>query len=183
MLCNSCKKLITQELQKYLIEVKRIEIGSATISFNNDEISNKNISEILQGIGFNTIKTKEEQLVDDIKIAVVEIVHLQNNVNSIIQKKDYLVEKIGVSMQTLSKVFSKYNNITLEKYIILNKIEKIKSLILSDDFTLSEIAYMMDYNSVQYLSNQFKKITGYAVSEFKQLDHPKLIAIDELLDL
>jgi YesN/AraC family two-component response regulator len=67
----------------------------------------------------------------------------------------------------MSKLFSKYEKTTLEKYIINQKINKAKELIKTDEYTLSEIAYMMDYSSVQHLSNQFKKITGQSVSEFK----------------
>jgi AraC-like DNA-binding protein len=74
-----------------------------------------------------------------------------------------------LSYQQLSKLFSKYEAVTLERYIILNKIERIKELIMQDEYTLSEIAYMMDYSSVQYLSNQFKKETGYSVTEYKKL--------------
>jgi YesN/AraC family two-component response regulator len=75
-----------------------------------------------------------------------------------------------MSYRQMSSLFSKYEITTLEKYIILNKIERIKELIDSEEFTLSEIAYMMDCNSVQYLSNQFKKETGMSVSEYKLSD-------------
>jgi AraC-like DNA-binding protein len=92
-----------------------------------------------------------------------------NNVDSVVRKSEYLVEMLGLSYQQLSKIFSKYESITLERYIILNKVERIKELILQDEYTLSEIAYMMDYSSVQYLSNQFKKETGYSVTEYKKL--------------
>ena len=114
------------------------------------------------------IEDKEEQLVEDIKVSVIELIHTLNNMNSIIRKSDYLVEKLRKSYQQLSKTFSAYESITLEKYIILQKIERIKELINQDDYTLSEISYMMDYSSVQYLSNQFKKITGVSVSVFKK---------------
>lgn len=114
------------------------------------------------------VEDKEEQLVEDIKVSVIELIHGLNNMNSIIRKSDYLVEKLGKSYQQLSKIFSAHEPITLEKYIILHKIERTKELIDQDDYTLSEISYMMDYSSVQYLSNQFKKITGVSVSDYKK---------------
>jgi len=73
-----------------------------------------------------------------------------------------------LSFQQISKLFSKHEPITLERYIILNKIERVKELILRDEYTLSEIAYLMDYSSVQYLSNQFKKETGFSVTDYKK---------------
>jgi len=95
-------------------------------------------------------------------------VHYSNNVNSIIRKSDYIIEKLNMSYQNISKLFSRHENITLEKYIILQKIERCKELIWQKEYTLSEIAYMMDFSSVQHLSNTFKKITGYSVTDYKK---------------
>ena len=94
---------------------------------------------------------------------------------------DYLVEKLGYSYPYLSRLFSASEPLTLEKYTILQKIERIKELILSEEYTLSEIAFMMDYSSVQYLSNQFKKITGVSVSEFKNSPGLYKKSIDKLV--
>ena len=126
------------------------------------------------------LKTREQQIVSQIKQAVIELIHYSNNVSSILRKSDYLVEKLNMSYQQLSKIFSKHENITLEKYIIKNKIERIKELIDSDEYSLSEIAYMMDYSSVQYLSNQFKKETGFSVSEYKKFEKRNKSTLDEL---
>jgi len=110
-------------------------------------------------------------MVEKIKLSVIELVHLMNNVDSIARKSDYLVEKLGLSFQYLSKIFSAHEPITLEKFIILHKIERTKELIDSNDYTLSEIAFMMDYSSVQHLSTQFKNITGISVTEYKQSEY------------
>jgi AraC-like DNA-binding protein len=103
-----------------------------------------------------------------------------NNVDSIARKSDYLVEKTGLSYPYLSRIFSNHEHITLEKYIILNKIERIKELIDQEELTLSEIAFNMDYSSVQYLSNQFKQMTGMTVSDYKESDRSSKIPIDQL---
>jgi AraC-like DNA-binding protein len=100
--------------------------------------------------------------------------------NSVVRKSEYMVEKLGKSYSHLSRVFSRFEPITLEKYIIHQKIERIKDLIDEDELTLSEIAYMMDYSSVQYLSNQFKKITGYSVTEYKHSAIGKKSYIDDV---
>jgi AraC-like DNA-binding protein len=86
-----------------------------------------------------------------------------------VRNSDFIVGKFNLSYQHLSTVFSHHEGITLEKYIILQRIEKVKELIQLEELTLSEIAYMMGYSSVQYLSTQFKNITGYSVTEYKAL--------------
>ncbi len=96
------------------------------------------------------------------------------------RKTDYIVEKLNLNYRYLSKLFSKYEAVTLEKYIILNKMEKVKELIDNEEYTLSEISYIMDYGSVQYLSQQFKKETGMSVTEYKQSDKKSRKSLEEL---
>jgi len=124
--------------------------------------------------------TKQLIIVEQIKIAVIELVHYANNNNSIIRNSDYLMEKIGKSYQQLSNIFSEHEDQTLEKFIIAHKIEKSKRLLIQNELTLSEIAFQMGYSSVQYLSNQFKKTTGQTVSEFKKMENPNIKALDEI---
>jgi AraC-like DNA-binding protein len=134
----------------------------------------------LSQYGFEIIIDKDLILVNQIKQAVIELIHYMNNMNSVVRKSEYLVEKLGKSYSHLSRIFSKYEPLTLEKYIILQKIERIKNLILQNEYSLSEISYMMDYSSVQYLSNQFKKLTGYSVTEFKNNPQKKINFIDKV---
>ena len=151
-------------LKDYLIQagfmVHEIKPGILVISKSSSENLAQELKEILSKYGLAIIETREKQL--------VELIYQLNNVNSIIQRSDYLVEKLGRSYQLLSKVFSEQENTTLEKYIIQQKIQRVRELIEEDEYTLSEIAYMMEYSSVQYLSNQFKKIIGVSVSEYKK---------------
>ena len=157
-----------------------MSLGRAVISYDADHISMEQIRAILVDLGTDLIETREDRLVEEIKLAVVELVHHMNNVDSIVRKSDYLVEKTGLSFAYLSRIFSSHEQITLEKFIILNKIERIKELIDQEELTLSEIAYMMDYSSVQYLSNQFKHMTGMTVSEYKESDRSSKRPIDQL---
>jgi len=170
MVCDSCKKVIKSSFEKNNIHVQQIELGFAEITYDSNILKQNEIREILLTEGFDLITSKEKQFVEEIKHAVIDLIHHMNNIDSIVRKSEYLVEKLGHSYQTISKIFSKHGAITLEKYIILQKIERIKELIAGDEYTLSEIAYMMDYSSVQHLSSQFKSITNYTVSEYKNLD-------------
>ena len=140
----------------------------------------EDIRNVLVGLGTDLIESREKRLVEEIKLAVIELIHHMNNVDSIVRKSEYLVEKIGLSYAYLSRIFSSQENITLEKYVILNKIERIKELIDQQEYTLSEIAFMMDYSSVQYLSSQFRLITGMTVSEYKESDRSSKKPLDRL---
>lgn len=180
MVCSCCKLFLQEKFEESGITVHEISLGKARIAYDSSEINHEDIRRILQKYGFDLLVNKEDKLVSDIKIAVIELIHHLNNVNSIVRKSDYIVEKLGFSYQYLSKVFSEHEHITLEKFVILQKIERIKHLIDNDEYSLSEIAYMMDYSSVQYLSNQFKKITGITVSQYKKGTELDKNAIDEM---
>ena len=180
MVCQCCLRVIREELEKAGIVVEEIQLGKASIRFDESTISYEDIRKVLIGLGTDLIETRDHRMVEEIKQAVIELIHEMNNVDSMVRKSEYLVEKIGLSYSYLSRIFSTHENTTLEKYIILHKIERIKELIDQDEFTLSEVAFMMDYSSVQYLSNQFKHTTGMTVSEYKESDRLSKKPIDKL---
>ena len=179
MVCSCCKIFLKEKLEESGIIVHDIYLGKAKITYNKTQLSHEDINEVLKRYGFSLLENREDRLVSEIKVAIIELVHHLNNVNSIVRKSDYLVEKLGFSYPHLSKIFSEHEEITLEKFIINQKIERIKHLLEDDEYSLSEIAYMMDYSSVQYLSNQFKKITGVTVSQFKSGSEVVKKGIDE----
>ena len=168
MMCSSCIRVVKEDLTKLGIIVLDIKLGEATIIYDHEKISKNQIDAVLQELGMGLISDKDEIVVEQIKQTIIELVHYMNNVDSIVRKSEYLVEKMGRSYQTLSKLFSKVEPITLEKYIILQKIERVKELAMEDKISLSEIAWMMDYSSPHHLSNQFKIITGISLSDFKK---------------
>jgi AraC-like DNA-binding protein len=180
MVCKCCIRIIKQELEQHDIIVNRIILGEVEITFDNQKINDILIEKIINENGFELVVNKEKILVEQIKTAVVELVHFANNMNSIIRNSDYMVEKLGYSYQHLSTIFSKYESNTLEKFIILHKIEKVKEMIEYGELTLSEIAFTMGYSSVQYLSTQFKNITGISVSDYKKETHLERKALNEI---
>lgn len=180
MLCGCCLRIITNEFQKNGISIISIELGKAKISYDSDIINQQVIRNILKENHFDLVTNRETLLVEQIKNTIIELVHYSNNVNSIIRKSDYLIEKMNMSYQSISKLFSRHEKITLEKFIILHKIERTKELILCQEYTLSEIAYMMDFSSVQHLSNSFKKITGLSVTDYKKSSELNKTPLDKL---
>lgn len=175
-----CFRIVELVLKQIDVRPHKISGGRIVFSYNPAEIPLEKIEVTIENEGFEIIKSREQRLVEEAKQAIYELIYEMNNADSVVRKSEYLVEKINLSYQQISKIFSKQEGITLEKYFIRHKIERIKQLINSQEYTLSEIAYMMDYSSVQYLSNQFKKETGASVSEYK--NNPQLfhVPFDEL---
>jgi AraC family transcriptional regulator len=180
MVSNCCVVLLRERLETAGIIVKQVQLGQVIIAYPPANHNHDSVAEIISEIGLDVIEGREMIMVEKTKQAVIELIHHMNNVDSVVRKSDYLVEKLGYSYQYLSKTFSAHEPVTLERYIILQKIERIKQLIDNDEFTLSEIAFMMDYSSVQYLSNQFHKTTGMTVSEYKASDRSTKRPIDKL---
>jgi len=180
MVCNSCKLFLKEKFEALGFVVKDIALGKIQVVQPAKPVSHEAINEMLKGYGFELAHNRDDRIISEIKMAVIELIHHLNNVDSIVRKSDYIVEKIGLSYPYLSKIFSDHEHQTLEKYMILQKIERIKHLIDNGEYTLSEIAYMMDYSSVQYLSNQFKAITGMTVSDYKESDRTSKKGIDQL---
>jgi AraC family transcriptional regulator len=166
MVCNCCIHLIRKVLSEVSVEILEIRLGFLTISFLPSRISWKKIERLLNEYGFEVLEDKESVLVMKIKQAVIDMIHY-STFNAMVKNSDYLVEKFNISYSTMSTMFSKREGTTLEKFIILQKVEKAKELIEYGELTLSEIAYMMGYSSVQYLSTQFKSVTGISVTDYK----------------
>jgi AraC family transcriptional regulator len=181
MVCNCCIRVITALFRDNNVKIIRIELGLAHIEYDTKLITQQQIADLLFDNGFEIISDRDRVITEQIKIAVIELVYHLNNVDSIVRKSEYLVEKLGMSYPQLSRIFSKHEALTLEKFIILHKIERIKQLLESDEFTISEIAYMMDYSSVQHLSNQFRAITNITLSEYKKSPEKFRKSIDSLV--
>jgi len=168
MVCHCCVKVLSEEFKRCGVKILCIQLGKAEIEFDDNIITLKLIEEHIVKEGFRVITDKNIILCERIKAAVIEMVHYSNNTDSIIRKSEYLIEKLGMSYQVLSKTFSKHEKITLEKFIILHKIERVKELIFCNEYSLCEIAFLMDFSSVHHLSASFKKVTGVTVSDFKK---------------
>jgi AraC-like DNA-binding protein len=157
---------LKNELARDGIEIHDIRLGEISLSYYPAKFPWKKIEELLNHYGFEIIVKREKVLVEQIKHAVIDLVH-NSTYNAMVRNSDYLVELFGMSYPYISSLFSKYENTTLEKFTILHKIEKVKELIEYGELTLSEIAYMMGYSSVQYLSTQFRSVTGISVTDYK----------------
>ncbi|MBL1232452.1 MAG: AraC family transcriptional regulator [Flavobacteriales bacterium] len=182
MLSKSCLKLVSLYFDGIEgVELKKARLGEVTLTYDPQKIQTFEIEKGFSELGFTVVTDANESLVENIKVAAIELIHHSNNMSSLIRNSDYISDRVQVPYDKLSKVFSLVTNMTLEKYLILLKIERAKELILNSEYTLSEISYMLGYSSVQYLSNQFKKTTGFTVSQYKNGAPVERIPLENIL--
>jgi len=178
MVCGRCVTVVKQEFEKLEIQINRIELGKIEL-FEELNVEKKTIlTENLQKWGFELLENKQAQWIEQVKKAVLTWLQLPDKEKQP-NASDFISKYVGRDYSFLSNLFSSVEGLTIEKYIILQKIEKAKELLVYNELTLSEIAIILNYSSVQHLSAQFRKITGFTVSEFKKLQPPRQ-AIDQI---
>ena len=182
MVCNRCIKVVCEELEKLKYTVEKIELGEVVITSNKKKFQLDKIKKSLEENGFELIDSRNANIIERIKILIIKLIHHNTTENqSDIDLHDEIIKEAGLSYQYVSSLFSSMEGITIEKFIIHQKIEKAKELIVYDELTLSEIGYRLGYSSVQHLSNQFKKVTGLSPSYFKELKSKKRKPLDRIL--
>lgn len=173
MVCNRCISAVEKIFSEAGITVNSVALGE--VETNSDVSAEKMlaIEKSLLETGFERIKDSTHQLIDKIKnMIIIKIGELDIDENFLLS--EFLSSKIPKDYSALSKTFSQNENITLEQFFILHKIEKAKELLLYNELTLTEIAGKLGYKSVQHLSSQFRNTTGFTPTEFKKLkDHQR----------
>lgn len=172
MVCPRCIMVIEKTMEDMGFELNDVDLG--IIEFHEPITLNDKdkIEKAIIPLGFEILEDKKSMLVERIKTQIIEL--LSKDVNYLtITLSEYLSSKLQVEYRTLSQLFSSQESQTIEQYYILQKIEKVKELLVYDELTLSEIAHKMNYSSVAYLSNQFKKVTGLTPSHFKTIKKSK----------
>jgi AraC-like DNA-binding protein len=170
MVCERCIRVVRDELKKIGLHICHIELGKAEIEQVNSNLPLEEIRRVLLENGFDLAEDKKGKLIEGIKKTIILLIHQGSDVQPLsMNYSDYLSQQLAADYHYLSGLFSSVENITIEHYIILQKIERAKELLKYNDDTLSEIAYKLGYSSVQHLSNQFKKITGMTASQFRTM--------------
>lgn len=169
MVCDRCIMTVRHVLEDLGYRVKAVSLGKAEVTEEINESAKLNeINSKLQEKGFELIKQNSEALVEDIKAALIDYLKYLQNEDNPVKVSEYLAEKLNHNYSYLSNRYSSYEDTTIEQHVIQLKIERVKELLTYEEMTLSEIAWELNYSSVQYLSNQFKKVTGMTVTEFKK---------------
>lgn len=179
MVCSRCKMVVKSEFEKLGLQTIYVELGEVELQNEITKSQKEVLLQNLHSLGFDLIDDKKSKTIEKIKTLIIDLVHHKNNELKT-NLSDYLAENLNQDYNTLSNLFSEVENTTIEKYFISQKIEKVKELLIYNELSLSEIADLLNYSNVAHLSNQFKKITGFTPTYFKQLKDKKRIQIEKL---
>jgi YesN/AraC family two-component response regulator len=165
---DRCKAIVREELDKLGLHYKSVELGEVELKENISVTKLELIDLALKKSGLELMSNTKTILISKIKVAVNQLVYFSEDLSRP-NFSDYISKQVNFDYNYLSKIFSEVEGITIEKYIIGQRIERVKEMLVSDRLSLNEIAYKMLYSSVSHLSNQFKKVTGMSPVQFRQL--------------
>lgn len=167
MVCNRCIMAVEHVLAQLHLTLLHVELGKAVVQEEPSPEVLARLRAELETLGFELLDDRRMQLIEQVRTAVVELVHYRNN-DLRVNLSDYLTERLHHEYSALSKLFSEVTGTTIEKYFIAQKIERVKELLVYDELSLGEIADLLNYSSTAHLSAQFKSVTGLTPSRFKQ---------------
>lgn len=179
MVCNRCIMVVKSELEKLGIEPLSVELGEVTLNESLTEEKKELIRAKLHILGFALIDDKRGRLIEQVKTLIIGLIRTENN-DLKVNLSEYISSKTHHDYSYVSNLFSEITGTTIEKYFIAQKIERVKELLVYDELTLSEIADHLNYSSVAHLSAQFKKVTGFTPSHYKQIKERKRKPLDEV---
>lgn len=172
MVCNRCIIVVRSELKKLELHPVSVELGEVEIDADINYEEKEELHEVLNKFGFEIISDKRSRWIEKIKKIVDGLVQHQEEQMEI-NLSNHISAKLHHDYSYLSKLFSEVQGVTIEQYYISLKIEKVKELLVYDEFSLSEIADKLNYSSVSHLSKQFKKVTGLTPTHFRQIKEQK----------
>ena len=180
MVCNRCKMVVKTEFENLGLHPVNIGLGEVVIEEKKLRKEQQNsLREALQKLGFELIDDKRSKLIEQIKSFIIDTIHY-NKEHPNKNYSELLSQHLHHDYSYLSNLFSQVEGITIEQYIINQKIEKVKELLIYDEMSLSEIAVELNYSSTAHLSAQFKKLTGLTPSKFKQIGMQGRRSLDEI---
>jgi AraC family transcriptional regulator len=183
MVCPRCIKVVREELEKLNLTPLSVKLGEVELAESEDKIDSSKIEQALLKEGFELLGDSNAKLIESIKTTIINAIRGYKKIDlSSVTFSTLLSGELGKEYTSLSSLFSKVESITIEQYIILQKIEMAKELLTYGELTLSEIAYLLGYSSVQHLSRQFKRVTGMTASNFAKKFSSNRKPIDKLID-
>jgi AraC family transcriptional regulator len=169
MVCNRCIMAVQHELEKQGLHPLKVSLGEVVLREETiSEEQQKKLDSALVELGFERIDDRKARLIESIKNKIIQTIHHSDKISLKVNWSTMISETLHYDYNYLSNLFSGVEGITLEQYIIRQKIEKVKELLFYDELTLSQIADRLGYSSIAHLSSQFKKVTGFTPSELKK---------------
>ena len=172
MVSTRCKMVVKDELKKLGLHFMVVDLGEVDVMEDMTSEQRNELKIALFNSGLELMDDKRAVLIEKIKNVIIDMVHYSEELPKV-NYSDYISEKLQYDYTYLSNMFSEVKGITIQQFIIIHKIERVKELLLYDELNLTEISYIMHYSSVSHLSKQFKKVTGLSPSYFKQLKHKR----------
>jgi YesN/AraC family two-component response regulator len=179
MVCDRCIATVNFQLAQLGITGSKVKLGEVRLNEDLNILLIKTLDKNLKSCGFEILIDRKRKIIEKIKNAVIYIVHTSKEELKV-NYSIFLENELKMDYKYLSNLFSEIENITIEKYIILQKIERVKELLVYNEMTLSQISDSLGYSNVSYLSNQFKKITGFTPSYYKTVKDKKRTALDKV---
>lgn len=180
MVCDRCRMAVDKTLRDNGFKPVSVELGEAVVEGGMPQDKRKKIASDLKDLGFELLDDKRLQVIEKIKSTIIDLVHYRDS-NSVVNLSDYIADKLHSDYSSLSRLFSEFTGMTIERYYIEQRIERVKELICYDELSLTQIALQLNYSSVAYLSSQFKSVTGMTPSQFKSLRENKRKALDKIV--
>ena len=180
MVCDRCIIVVKQTLDQLGLDYRNIQLGEVELASTPDQKQTDKLKASLLETGFELLDDKKVQVVEKIKNSIVSLIQGYGDEENNLKLSVMLEEKLGFDYHYLTTLFSSIQGITIEKYVILQRIEKVKELLIYNEMSLSEIADKLGYSSVQHLSQQFKKIIGLTPTQFSQLKEKDRKPIDKI---
>ena len=179
MVCDRCIMAVEHEIETLGLHIERIELGEVQLKETLTRPDKEKLDQVLTRLGFELIDNKKSRIIEKIKNVIRDLTRKEHSPAKL-NLSVLLSDALHYDYNYLSNLFSEVEGITIEKYWIAQRIEKVKELLVYDELSLSEIAYALNYSSVAYLSNQFKKVTGLSPSHFKQIGDKKRKPLDQV---
>lgn len=179
MVCGRCKMVVEQLFERLGLPVRSIELGEVVFAEDLTPEQLTLLEDELVALGFELISDRRARLVDRIRNAVIAYIS-DPQIMARQKLSDYLADQLHINYATLSNTFSTDRGITLERYAILQKIERVKELLIYDELTIAEIAFRLHYSSAAHLSAQFKSVTGMSPRDFRQMRPGRRIPLDQV---
>jgi AraC-like DNA-binding protein len=179
MVSLRCKMIVKDELEKLGIQYVSLDLGMVEILEDLTTLQREQFKIALLKSGLELLDDQKSILIEKIKGVIVEMIHYNDELPKV-NYPEYISEKLNYDYTYLANTFSEVKGITIQQFIIIHKIEKVKELLLYGELNLTEISYKLHYSSVAHLSNQFKKITGLSPSFYKQLKQKRKNNLEDM---
>lgn len=179
MVSLRCKMMVKTELNKLQLHYAVVDLGVVELLDNITPSQRKELRVNLLNSGLELLDNKKSILIEKIKNTIIQMIHYTDELPKV-NYSDYISEKLQLDYTYLANTFSEIKGITIQHYIIVHKIERVKEFLLYDELNLTEIAHKMHYSSVSHLSNQFKKITGLTPSFYKRLKNKRKANLEDV---